>query len=131
MSDDLFADMTETLFEDKSILSEEYRPDVIVERDDEIDAYRTALKDVLFGRNPSNVFLYGKTGVGKTAVTEYIMDALQKEVQGRDAADELHIHFRNCNDDSVYRTVRSLINRYVFTPRTISPLSRKLLLTQQ
>jgi len=72
MSDDLFADMTETLFEDKSILSEEYRPDVIVERDDEIDAYRTALKDVLFGRNPSNVFLYGKTGVGKTAVTEYI-----------------------------------------------------------
>jgi hypothetical protein len=34
MSDDLFADMTETLFEDKSILSEEYRPDVIVERDD-------------------------------------------------------------------------------------------------
>ena len=110
MSDDLFADMTETLFEDKSVLSEEYRPDVIVERDDEIDAYRTALKDVLFGRNPSNVFLYGKTGVGKTAVTEYIMDALQKEVKRRDAADELHIHFRNCNDDSVYRTVRSLIN---------------------
>jgi len=110
MSDDLFADMNETLFEDKSILSEEYRPDVIVERDDEIDGYRTALKDVLFGRNPSNVFLYGKTGVGKTAVTEYIMDALQAEVQRREDADELHIHVRNCNDDSVYRTVRSLIN---------------------
>ncbi|MFD1640940.1 orc1/cdc6 family replication initiation protein [Halohasta litorea] len=110
MSDDLFADMTETLFEDKSILSEEYRPDVIVERDDEIDAYRTALKDVLFGRNPSNVFLYGKTGVGKTAVTEYIIEALQAEVQRREAADELHVHSRNCNDDSVYRTVRSLIN---------------------
>jgi len=83
--------MTETLFEDKSILSEEYRPDVIVERDDEIDAYRTALKDVLFGRNPSNVFLYGKTGVGKTAVTEYIIEALQAEVQRREAADELHV----------------------------------------
>lgn len=110
MSDDLFADMTETLFEDKSILSEEYRPDVIVERDDEIDAYRTALKDVLFGRNPSNVFIYGKTGVGKTAVTEYILNALQEEVKRREAADELHVHFRNCNDDSVYRTVRSLIN---------------------
>ena len=110
MSEDLFAGMTETLFEDKSILSEEYRPDVIVERDEEIDAYRTALKDVLFGRNPSNVFIYGKTGVGKTAVTEYILSALQVEVQRRDAADELHVHSRNCNDDTVYRTVRSLIN---------------------
>ena len=110
MSEDLFAEMTETLFEDKSILSEEYSPDVIVERDEEIDAYRTALKDVLFGRNPSNVFIYGKTGVGKTAVTEYIMDALRAEVQRRDEADELHVQFRNCNDDTVYRTVRSLIN---------------------
>jgi orc1/cdc6 family replication initiation protein len=110
MSEDLFAGMTKTLFEDKSILSEEYRPDVIVERDEEIDAYRTALKDVLFGRNPSNVFIYGKTGVGKTAVTEHILSALQTEVQRRDAADELHVHSRNCNDDTVYRTVRSLIN---------------------
>ncbi|CAI49639.1 Orc1-type DNA replication protein [Natronomonas pharaonis DSM 2160] len=110
MTEDLFSEMTETLFEDKSILSEEYRPDVIVERDDEIDAYRTALKDVLFGRNPSNVFIYGKTGVGKTAVTEYIMNALQTEVSRRDAADELHVHFRNCNGDTVYRTVRALVN---------------------
>ena len=110
MSEDLFTGMTETLFEDKSILSEEYRPDIIVERDDEIDAYRSALKDVLFGRNPANVFIYGKTGVGKTAVTKYIMSALQTEVKRRDEAEELHVHFRNCNDDSVYRTVRSLIN---------------------
>lgn len=110
MTEDLFSEMTKTLFEDKSVLSEEYQPDVIVERDDEIDTYRTALKDVLFGRNPSNVFIYGKTGVGKTAVTEYVMDALQDEVTRREAADELYVYFRNCNDDTVYRTVRSLIN---------------------
>lgn len=110
MTDDLFSDITDTLFADKTILSEEYQPDVIVEREDEIDAYRTALKDVLFGRNPSNVFIYGKTGVGKTAVTEYIMNALTAEVERRPEADDLHVHFHNCNDDSVYRTVRSLIH---------------------
>jgi len=110
MSEDLFSDITETLFADKTILSEEYQPDVIVEREDEIDAYRSALKDVLFGRNPSNVFIYGKTGVGKTAVTEYIMSALATEVEQRPKADDLHVHFHNCNDDSVYRTVRSLIH---------------------
>ncbi|GAB3412037.1 DNA replication protein Orc8 [Haloparvum alkalitolerans] len=110
MPEDLFTEMTDTLFEDKSILSEEYRPDDILERDTEIDAYRTALKDVLFGRNPPNIFLYGKTGVGKTAVTESMMEALEAEVHRRDDADELHVHFRNCNDDSVYQAVRSLIN---------------------
>ncbi|MWV65153.1 AAA family ATPase [Halorubrum sp. JWXQ-INN 858] len=110
MGDDIFSGITETLFREKAILSEEYSPDVIVERDDEIDAYRSALKDVLFGRNPSNVFVYGKTGVGKTAVTEYVLDALADEIENRPAADELHVHFHNCNDDSVYRTVRSLIN---------------------
>ena len=110
MTDDLFSDITDTLFADKTILSEEYQPDVIVEREDEIDAYRSALKDVLFGRNPSNVFIYGKTGVGKTAVTEYIMTALTAEVERRPEADDLHVHFHNCNDDSVYRTVRSLIH---------------------
>ncbi|WP_348611701.1 orc1/cdc6 family replication initiation protein [Halobaculum rarum] len=110
MSEDLFAGMTETLFEDKSILSEEYRPDDIVEREEEIDAYRIALKDVLFGRNPSNVFIYGKTGVGKTAVTEYITSALADEVDRRSEADDLHVHSHNCNDDTVYRTVRSLIH---------------------
>jgi len=110
MTKDLFSDITETLFADKTMLSEEYQPDVIVEREDEIDAYRSALKDVLFGRNPSNVFIYGKTGVGKTAVTEYIMSALATEVEQRPKADDLHVHFHNCNDDCVYRTVRSLIH---------------------
>ena len=110
MNEDLFSDITDTLFANKAILSEEYQPDEIVEREDEIDAFRSALKDVLFGRNPSNVFIYGKTGVGKTAVTEYIMTALKAEVTRRDDADELHVHFWNCNDDTVYRTVRALIN---------------------
>jgi len=60
MSEDLFAEMTETLFEDKSILSEEYRPDVIVERDDEIDAYRSALKTFSSAEIPQTYLFTGK-----------------------------------------------------------------------
>ena len=121
MTEDLFSDITDTLFEDKMVLSEEYQPDEIVEREDEIDAFRSALKDVLFGRNPSNVFVYGKTGVGKTAVTEYMTNALKTEVKHRDEADELHVHFRNCNDDTVYRTVRALINSIRGADRELFP----------
>lgn len=34
MAKDLFTEVTETLFKNKSMISEEYHPDVIVERDD-------------------------------------------------------------------------------------------------
>lgn len=107
---DPFEGLTDELFEDKHILEEEYTPETILEREAEINAYRNALKDVLFGRTPSNIFIYGKTGVGKTAVTRYMMDALQKQVDTREQADALHVLFHNCNNDSTYGTLRAFIN---------------------
>ncbi|MFC7201761.1 orc1/cdc6 family replication initiation protein [Halospeciosus flavus] len=105
-----FSDIRETIFADKEVLSEDYQPDTILERDDEISAYQDALKDVLFGRNPSNVFVYGKTGVGKTAVTQYMLQALQEETATRDEADDVHVRMYNCNRGSVYGAVRTLVN---------------------
>ncbi|MFC7192800.1 orc1/cdc6 family replication initiation protein [Halocatena marina] len=107
---DPFEGMTNQLFEDKHVLEEDYAPETILEREDEINAYRNALKDVLFGRNPSNIFIYGKTGVGKTAVTRYMMKALQKQVDSRDETDDLYVLFHNCNNDSAYGTLRAFIN---------------------
>jgi len=105
-----FTDITETIFEEKVVLTEEHNPDEILKRDEEISQYRDALKDVLFGRPPQNVFVYGKAGLGKTAVTTYMMSALAEEVETRDQADELFVHKENCNKSTVYQTVRSLIN---------------------
>lgn len=105
-----FSNIDETLFENKRALAEEYQPKKIVEREQEINAYRNALKDILFGRNPPNVFTYGKTGVGKTAVTKYVLKALDEEANHRAEADDLRILFHNCNNDSVYGTLRTFIN---------------------
>ncbi|RLM83888.1 cell division control protein Cdc6 [Halobellus sp. Atlit-38R] len=105
-----FSDMTETIFADKSVLSEEYQPDEILEREQEIEEYRYALQDVLFGRDPKNVMLYGKAGLGKTAVTRYILDALAEEVKTREQADDLHIHTVNCNGKTLFMVVRRLVN---------------------
>lgn len=106
---DPFEGLTGQLFEDKHVLEEDYDPETILEREAEIEAYRNALKDVLFGRSPSNIFIYGKTGVGKTAVTRYMMDALQNQVDKREEADMLHVLFHNCNNDSAYGTLRAFI----------------------
>lgn len=109
----LFSDVTDTIFTDKEVLDEEYQPEEILEREDEINEYKTAFKDVLFGRNPSNAMLYGKAGVGKTAVTRYVLDELQTEANSRDQADTVYVHQHNCNGDSMFSAVRALVNMLI------------------
>ena len=105
-----FDDITETIFADKAVLTESYQPETILERDEEIKAYSHALQDVLFGRTPENVFVYGKAGVGKTAVTKYMLEELREEVPTREAADELHTYTVNCNGRTLFILVRSLVD---------------------
>lgn len=68
---------------------------------------------MLFGRNPENVFVYGKAGFGKTAVTKYMLMELHEEVRTREAADELHTHTVNCNGRTLSMVVRSLVNELI------------------
>lgn len=105
-----FSDLTETLFADKSVLGESYHPEEILERDEEIEEYRYALQDILFGRDPENIMLYGKAGLGKTAVTKYMTDALREEVASREEADDLFVHEINCNGKTLFMVVRRLVN---------------------
>ena len=117
-----FSDITETIFANKEVLSESYQPETILKRDEEIEEYRYALQDVLFGRNPENIMLYGKAGLGKTAVTTYMMEALSKEVETREEADPLHIHDINCNGKTLFMVVRSLVN--ILLPGEASPFPK-------
>lgn len=105
-----FDGLTERVFDDKQVLEEDYQPEKILEREGEIEEYRNALKDVLFGRSPPNVFIYGKSGVGKTAVTGYILDSLQEAVADRQEADELHTYKMNCNSRTTFSVTRNLVN---------------------
>jgi len=120
---DPFGDLTETIFSNKSVLNESYQPETILEREEEINAYRHALKDVLFGREPENIMIYGKAGLGKTAVTKYMMDALDEEIIERGEATDLFIHKRNCNGRTLFMLVRSLVNELL--PDTASNFPKR------
>lgn len=122
-----FSDVERSIFAAKKALSEDYQPDRILERDDEIEEYRHALEDVLFGRTPQNIMLYGRAGLGKTAVTTYMMDALREEVATRPDADELFVHEVNCNGQTVYSVVRTLVNELL--PETASNFPKRGLST--
>lgn len=118
-----FSDMTESVFADKTVLTENYQPETILERDEEIEEYRYALQDVLYGRDPENVMLYGKAGLGKTAVTTYMLDALREEVQSREEADDLYVHEVNCNGMTLFMVVRALVNKLL--PETASRFPKR------
>jgi len=99
------------IFKNKDALSESYRPDRIEERDEEIDEYMDALQPVIDGWEPNNIFLYGNTGVGKTAVTDYLLNQLESDVQGYDDVD-LTVISLNCKSlTSSYQVAVELVNK--------------------
>ena len=98
------------IFANKRPLEEDYTPDTILCRDEEIDRYSEALQDVIEGFGPNNVFIYGQTGNGKTVVTRVMMDHLQNETHKHDV--DLTILEVNCNKhDSIFNVLLELVNQ--------------------
>ena len=106
-------DTTDAIFEWKQPLKKDtFSPETIFHRDEEINLYINALQDVVVGHDPNNIFVFGPTGVGKTAVTKWVRDKLQEK-----AAEEgvpLHVIGPiNCrNYRSAYSLVTSLVNEF-------------------
>ena len=61
----------ETLFSDKKALQSSYTPETIPHRDNQIKQMADILATSLRLEKPSNLFIYGKTGTGKTLVAKY------------------------------------------------------------
>jgi cell division control protein 6 len=100
----------QNIFCNKDALGESYQPEQIEERDEEIEEYMDALQPVIDGWEPNNVFLYGNTGVGKTAVTDYLLDLLQQNVAEYDDVD-LTVLSLNCKTlNSSYQVAVELVN---------------------
>ena len=55
-----------SIFKDKSILQSSHTPEEIPHRYEQIKQIASILAPVLRGEKASNLFLYGKTGTGKT-----------------------------------------------------------------
>ncbi len=79
MIEDIFQQEMEkrTLFKNRDALSPHYVPDYLPHRETQIEELSRILAPILSGRKPENVFIYGKTGTGKTAVTRFVLRKLQ------------------------------------------------------
>jgi cell division control protein 6 len=65
------------LFLDKKIIQSNYTPEDIPHREKEIEHVANILAPALRLERPSNIFIYGKTGTGKTLTVRYVLNKLQ------------------------------------------------------
>ncbi len=102
-----------SLFKNKSVLQVRYTPESIPHRDEQIKSIAEILASALRGERPSNLFVYGKTGTGKTLSVEYVRNELVKKSIELDV--NVRFEYLNCKlkkvADTEYRILAALIHQ--------------------
>ncbi len=105
----IFEEIEDRIFNKRFVLLPDYVPERLIGRDEQIRQVASALSPALSGDKPHNVFIYGKTGVGKTAVTKYVLIELDKEVKKRGV--NVKSVFINCNQiNTTTRIIKRICN---------------------
>ena len=98
-----------TLFSNKEFLRHNYNPDNLPHRKNEIEILSFNLVEALKGHIPSNMTLYGVTGAGKTAVTNYVCNQLEEK--GKQLDRPVQSIIVNCRQiDTQYRVLSHIGN---------------------
>jgi archaeal cell division control protein 6 len=104
----------ESLFSEKNVLQASYTPDALLHRDDEIKQLAKILAPALRMEKPSNVFLYGKTGTGKTVTAQYTTQEIMKIAEQRTIP--IEVVYVNCKlsrvADTEYRVIAQLAREF-------------------
>ncbi len=100
------------LFIKKEALQEAYTPETVPHREEQVKQLATILVHTLRGEKPSNIFIYGKTGTGKTLVSRFICTELSKRAK-TNGTNLIALYF-NCKLDKIntpYRLFAYVINQ--------------------
>lgn len=95
------------IFRDREVLRHDYLPNRLPHREEQIKRLGVTLAPVLKGARPSNVFVYGKTGTGKTAVTKYVLNHLKSK--SKELKAPIDVCYVNCRlAGTEYRIITTL-----------------------
>jgi len=105
-----FIEKTTPIFKDRNALTSHFTPEEIPHRDEQKNNLASILAPSLKGGRPSNIFIYGMTGTGKTLVSKYVGEELEKTSnQGPYSVKVIYI---NCKmkkvADTEYRLIAEL-----------------------
>ncbi|KPV61537.1 MAG: ORC1-type DNA replication protein [Candidatus Bathyarchaeota archaeon BA1] len=96
-----------SIFKDREVLRHDYVPDKLPHREEQIRYLGEIVAPVLGGSRCSNIFIYGKTGTGKTAVIKYVLSKLIHKA--REFGAPVKVCYVNCRlAGTEYRVFSSL-----------------------
>ena len=112
--DEIFDSYTKnSLFKNKSVLQANHIPETLKHREKQIESMASILAPCLRLERVSNVFIYGKTGTGKTVSIQYLKDELLKKARKNNVP--VVIEYINCKlkkvADTEYRILAELIRK--------------------
>ncbi|PIN73542.1 cell division control protein Cdc6 [Candidatus Woesearchaeota archaeon CG10_big_fil_rev_8_21_14_0_10_45_16] len=104
----------DSFFVDKSVLLSSYMPEEVIFRENLIQEAANILAPALREEKPSNLFVYGKTGTGKTLSVKYLLRTM-KEIAEKNNINIVSIYI-NCKlkrvADTEYRLIARLIKEF-------------------
>ncbi|MFB6208341.1 MAG: ORC1-type DNA replication protein [Candidatus Nanohaloarchaea archaeon] len=100
----------ESVFKNKDALTTSWKPENILHRDQQINDLASILAPALKGNDPSNVFLYGSVGTGKTLIVKHVTEELRSVADDQEI--DLNVLYINCKmkkvADTEYRLLAKL-----------------------
>jgi len=104
-----------SLFQSRDVLSISFTPENIPHREKQINDLGKILAPSLLGAKPSNVFIYGRTGTGKSLVSLYVTSELLKTIKDRQDT-KIKTVYINCkmkkSADTEYRLIASIAKEF-------------------
>ncbi|MFH1649403.1 MAG: ORC1-type DNA replication protein [Candidatus Woesearchaeota archaeon] len=105
---------TTSIFSDKHVLQSNYFPTEVNHRNEQITQVAKILAPALRGEKPSNLFIYGKTGTGKTLCVKHTTSQMSKVASEKGIA--LKVCYLNCKlkkiADTEYRLIAQLAREF-------------------
>jgi len=105
-----FIEKTIPIFKDRNALTSHFKPEKIPHRDEQKNNLASILAPSLKGGRPSNIFIYGMTGTGKTLVSKYVGEELEKT--SNQGSHPVKVIYINCKmkkvADTEYRLIAEL-----------------------
>ncbi len=99
------------IFADREVLSPHYIPPNLLFREKEIGKIERALAPSLKGEKGRNIFLYGKTGTGKTSCAKYVVKEVEMIPNSK-----AKVSYINCKMyNSRYRVLNKIISDHLPT----------------
>jgi len=114
VTSDIFGHLlgSDGLFVNREAMRPTYMPEILPHREKEINNLASVLAPALRDETPSNVFIYGKTGTGKTAVTKFVGRELLKK--GIETGKKVNFIYINCEIvDTQYRLLQNIANHFI------------------